>query len=92
MRKNRLGIVLIIVGVALTAGRIAWFDHEHMCLLDMPVSLSIGHIRTSDFKLNLRKLYLIEIESQKTLEFYRLNCMLELGILVLTNAKMFLPS
>ena len=76
MRKNRLGIALVIVGVALTAGRIAWSRSRTYVPVDMPVSLSIGHIRTFDFKLNLRKLYLIEIEAQKTLPFGALNCML----------------
>ena len=76
MLKNRLGIALITAGIALTAGRIAWSQSRTYVPVDMPVSLSVGHVRTSDFKLNLRKLYLIEIEARKALPFDALNCML----------------
>lgn len=85
MRKNRLGIALVIIGVALTVGRIAWSRSRTYVPVCMPVSLSIRHLRTSYFKQNLRRLYLIEIEARRTLPFDALNCML--GIKDVTSDK-----
>ena len=79
MRKGRLGIALIIAGLVLFVGRVAWFRTRTCVPVRMPISLSVGHIRTSEFKLNLRKLYLIEIEVQKRLPFDTLDCILGIG-------------
>jgi hypothetical protein len=38
--------------------------------------MAIGHLRTSEFKLNLNALYTILIEVQKTIPFDTLNCLL----------------
>jgi hypothetical protein len=42
----------------------------------MPAPLSVGHLRTPEFKVNQNAFYIIEIEVGKTIPFETLNCLL----------------
>jgi hypothetical protein len=42
----------------------------------MPISLRGGHVRTREFKVNLKALYIVEIEVEKKIPYETLNCLL----------------
>jgi biopolymer transport protein ExbD len=58
-----VAIILIFVGIALPAGYRHWMDTRTFVALDMPVSLSPGHIKTPDFDINLEGWYEIWINT-----------------------------
>jgi biopolymer transport protein ExbD len=68
-----IAIILILLGVGLPAGYKHWMDTRTCVALEMPVSLSPGHIRTVDFESNLAGWYQIGIAGDERL-FYRQDC------------------
>jgi hypothetical protein len=46
----------------------------------MPVTLTPGHVRTSEFSANLNAQYTIRIEAKKRIPFDTLNCLLGMSI------------
>jgi biopolymer transport protein ExbD/TolR len=56
-----VGIALIVVSTAAPIGYKHWLATRTFVPLDMPVSLSPGHIKTADFYINLKQLYYIDL-------------------------------
>jgi len=75
-RARCVGAALITAGLAVMGGRLAWINTRTWVPVDMPVSLSVGQVRTQEFKTNLKAEYIIEIEVQKNISFDTLNCLL----------------
>jgi biopolymer transport protein ExbD len=62
---GRIGIALILVGPVLLCCATRWLaPHPHVAL-EMPISLSTGHIITGNFSVNPGTLYYIDIELDK---------------------------
>jgi len=59
---KRVAIAFILGGVALYAGSQYWLATRKLVPLDIPISLSRGHIRTPEFRIDLESSYYIEIE------------------------------
>lgn len=57
----RIGIGLILLGVAGRAAIVHWMSTRIVYPVDMPVSLARGHIRTGPFRLNLNANYAVYI-------------------------------
>src|ERR1017187_4604775 len=71
-----VGVAVVFAGLAVLAGRMFWSRTRTWVLVDMPISLSEGRIRTPEFKTNLTAVYLIEIEVEKNMPFDTINCLL----------------
>lgn len=63
---RRIAIALILAGVFLYAGSMYWLTTRKPIPLDVPISLSRGHIRTEEFSINLDADYSVEILVEKT--------------------------
>lgn len=59
---KRVAIAFILGGVVLYAGSQYWLATRKLVPLDIPISLSRGHIRTPEFSINLDAVYVIAIE------------------------------
>jgi|ERR1017187_1843909 hypothetical protein len=68
-----IAIILIFLGIGLPTGYQHWMNTRTFVALDVPVSLSPGHIRTVDFEFNLAGWYQIGIAGDERL-FYRPDC------------------
>ena len=73
------GLSLIGVAIALYTAWGLWLSSRNEIPVDLPVAMSVGHIRTPEFKVNLSTTYLVGIEVQKKIPFDTLNCLLGLG-------------
>lgn len=62
---GRIGICLVLVGVVLFGCAVRWFAPHPDIALEMPVSLSPGHVITGNFRVNLGTLYYIDIDLDK---------------------------
>jgi biopolymer transport protein ExbD len=62
---GRLGIVLMVVGSALLIYSIHWLAPHPRVALDIPISLSPGHISTPTFDVELDTLYYVDVELSK---------------------------
>ena len=61
---TKTGLLLMLLGACAFGGWMLWVATRVKSPIDMPVSMSVGHVRTSDFRVNLETLYLIEIEAE----------------------------
>jgi biopolymer transport protein ExbD len=59
-----IAIILILLGILLPAGYQRWMNTRTFVALDMPVSLSPGHIKTPDFEINLEGWYEIWVNTR----------------------------
>jgi biopolymer transport protein ExbD len=59
----RLGVSLIVLGIAAYAGIDHWMNTRITHPVDMPVSLASGHIHTGPFRLNLSAVYWVIVDS-----------------------------
>ena len=62
MRVSRtvcVGITAVLTGVVLFGGTRYWIATRTLSPVYMPVSLSRGHLKTGDFKINIRAFYSI---------------------------------
>jgi hypothetical protein len=80
MRLSRLtwaGIALIVIAVTVIG---TWMVLPLQAPtnkpIDMPITMSVGHVRTPEFKVNISRLYTIEIVAKKTIPFETLTCLL----------------
>jgi hypothetical protein len=64
---GRIGIALVLVGPVLLGCAIRWMAPHPNEPLEMPVSLSPGHVITGNFSLNPGDLYYVDIEIDKRL-------------------------
>jgi biopolymer transport protein ExbD len=62
---GRIGIGLVLVGAVLLVCVLRWLAPQPLVALDMPVSLSPGHITTGTFSVHPDTWYYIDIETDK---------------------------
>jgi hypothetical protein len=75
-RTKTAGVAFASVGVAVFSIWTLWLSTRTNHPVDVPISMSTGHVRTSEFKTNLSALYTIEIQVEKKIPFETLNCLL----------------
>lgn len=71
-----MGLILVGAGIALYGARVLWSCTRTDVPVDLPISMAIGHVHTSEFKVNRNAPYDIELEVQKKIPFDLLNCLL----------------
>lgn len=79
MRFSKLtwfGIVVFVIPIVVFGGWDIWLQTRNCRPIYMPVQMTIGHVRTLEFTINLGGRYTIEIESKKQIPFETLNCLL----------------
>ena len=74
--SRKLGVSLILAGIGCFLGHAWWITTRTRIPLDVPISLSRGHIRTDDFQINLASGYDVEIEVQKIAALPNLECLM----------------
>ena len=79
IQRKLIGIFLIVAGPAVFGARALWSATRTFVPVSVPVSLTIGHIRSPVFKINLRSRYLIQIEAHKKIPYDILNCLMGVG-------------
>ena len=60
----RIGLGLVLIGVCWFGYWSVWARTRIWVPLQMPISLSQGHIRTAEFKINLEGSYLLYVKLQ----------------------------
>src|SRR6266571_4926391 len=75
----RIGVALILTGVALHVGWARWAATRTWVPLDIPIPLSRGHIKTGEFKINLESTYWMEVEVERKFDFDGVPCLLGFG-------------
>jgi biopolymer transport protein ExbD len=70
-RNAVVAIALIVIGIALPSTYAHWLYTRTFVPLDIPVSLSPGHIRTNDFYINLKETYYVEINVDEPFTYKR---------------------
>ena len=73
---KRVAIAFILGGVALYAGSQYWLATRKLVPLDIPISLSRGHIRTPEFSINLDSRYHLEMEVEWQASMGDIDCLL----------------
>lgn len=74
--SRKLGIALILGGIGWFLGHAYWITTRKRIPLDVPISLSRGHIETDDFQVNLASGYDVEIEVENTAALPNLECLM----------------
>jgi hypothetical protein len=77
---NLVGVIFLVVGVGVSGTWVLWLTTRTDRPVNIPMSMAIGHVRTSEFKLNMSAPYTIGIEVQKTIPFDTLNCLLGMAM------------
>ena len=72
----KIGAGLVLMGIAAICSWALWSETRTWVPVDMPVSLTVGHIRTPEFKINQNALYEIAIDAERNLPYQTLNCLL----------------
>lgn len=72
--KVRLGLALILFGILWLAGWILWQASYIWVPLDVPISLSQGHVRTRQFTVNAPGFYLVRIFVEWTSDADKASC------------------
>jgi biopolymer transport protein ExbD len=67
------GIFGVVVGVASFAATQHWYDSQDFVVVDKPVSLGPGHIKTGNFPIQIKGQYDISIESE--LPYFSYDCL-----------------
>lgn len=62
---ERIGIALVLTGPALLGIATRWLAPRPQVALEMPISLSAGHVMTGNFAVNPDTLYYIDVELDK---------------------------
>jgi hypothetical protein len=73
---KRAAIAFVLGGVALYAGSQYWLATRNLVPLDIPISLSRGHITTPEFSINLDAVYYIDIGVPRTPSIGNLECLM----------------
>jgi biopolymer transport protein ExbD len=77
--SGRIGAVLVLIATAAYAGWTIWIKTRTWVPLEMPISLSPGHIRSKEFKINLDARFELQIEAERKINSDRVPC--EIGYL-----------
>ncbi|MBZ5534387.1 MAG: biopolymer transporter ExbD [Acidobacteriia bacterium] len=75
---GRIGIILLVLAAGSHIGWKIWYETRTWVPLDISISLSPGHIKTNEFKINLESSYDILLEVERRFDFEQLPCMLGL--------------
>jgi hypothetical protein len=75
-RTKLVGLIFVCVGIGVYGTWVLWLTTRTERPVNIPISMSIGHVRTREFKLNINAPYTIEVEVQKNIPFDTLNCLL----------------
>jgi hypothetical protein len=73
---TRIGLALTLIGIACFGGWACWAATRIWVPLVAPISLSRGHIRTAEFKINVEGRYEIAIEVRRGFDFWGLPCLI----------------
>jgi hypothetical protein len=68
--------VLIVFGVGVFEIWFSWPQTDINKPIDIPISIAAGHVLTPEFRVNVDRLYTIEVVAKKTIPFDTLNCLL----------------
>ena len=74
------GCICIVSGLLLWIPYHRWLSTRSSCPVSVPMSLSIGYVRTSTFSINMTRRYVIAIEVKRRLPLSILNCMLGISV------------
>jgi len=75
-QHSRVGVLALVLGVALSVTIYIWSEMMNAVPLDIPVSLSVGHVRTPDFKTSVDIPYDIDIAFDSGIPLDKLNCLI----------------
>src|SRR6266436_9392690 len=75
-RTKLVDFTFVVVGIVLYGIWVLWLVTRTERPVNIPMPMTIGHVRTREFKLNMNAPYTIEVEVQKTIPFETLNCLL----------------
>ena len=73
---RKVGITLLCAGIVLYAGCRYWLETRTLIALDMPISLSRGHITSADFPINLKSGYYIAIGVERDAAPKNVECLM----------------
>ena len=79
-RTKVTGLAFLFCGIALYGSWILWVVTRAERPVHMPILMTVGHVRTREFKVNLSEPYRIEIEVAKSIPFDTLNCLLGMSM------------
>ena len=71
-----VGLGLVFTGIAWFGGWWAWEATRIWEPLDVPVSLSVGHVRTAEFKINVESTYAIGIAVNRNFDYVGIPCLI----------------
>jgi hypothetical protein len=71
-----VGLIFVCVGVTCYGTWALWLFTRINRPVNVPIAMTVGHVRTPVFKVNRAAFYDIEIKVQKTIPFEILNCLL----------------
>jgi hypothetical protein len=74
--KTKAGIALVVVGIAISGVWSWWTKSRTLAPVSLPVPLVSGQSIASEFKLNFDGLYLVAIETDKTIPLDELHCLM----------------
>ncbi len=80
------GVVLIFLSFVLYGCWTLWLYTRNNRPVYMPIPMSVGHLRTGEFKINRDGPYTIEVEVQKKIPFDTLNCLLGMSMATTSTA------
>jgi hypothetical protein len=87
-RTKLVGFTFVAVGIALFGTWALWLATRTERPLNIPIPMSIGHIRTRQFRTNMNAPYTIQVEVQKEkIPFDTLNCLLGMSM-ALTSTEL----
>lgn len=58
------GLFLMLLGGCVFGSWMLWVATRIRSPIDVPISMSVGHVRTREFRVNLEATYLVEIEAE----------------------------
>jgi hypothetical protein len=82
-------IALFLIGIVMPISYRHWLTTRTFAPLDIPVSLSRGHIKTSEFYINLREQYLVRLAIDEALIDWQACRTYTLSSLIATHVTLF---
>jgi hypothetical protein len=73
---TKVGVGFISTAILIFCGWTLYFETRHYVPVRIPLAMSIGHIRTNEFTVNIKAPYEIDFEVEKKIPFDTLNCLL----------------